>query len=144
MKKIMERIYNRAFPDSSLDVVKADVFPIRNKEKILLTFEIKISEWNQGVRLSCDDGLEINGQHIPSALLWYETAPRQVYIQCFTSNGLLSIYNIWDRGKGRSSLAHSSGMLVEEIDRGRRYQCNDIGFETHFDKLVFKIERIQE
>jgi hypothetical protein len=37
--------------------------------------------------------------------------------------------------------ASSSGMLIEEMPSGRRYRCNGIGFDTHFDKLVFRIEK---
>jgi hypothetical protein len=33
-------------------------------------------------------------------------------------------------------------MRVEELERARRYRCNDIGFDTAFDKLVFRIERV--
>jgi hypothetical protein len=25
---------------------------------------------------------------------------------------------------------------------GRRYRCNDIGFDTNFDKLVFRIQKL--
>ena len=142
MEKIKERIYNKNFPDSSLDIVLADIFPIVNNELLILTFESINSEWKQGVRLGCDGEMIINEQHIPSALLWYETTPKQVNIQCFTQNGFLVVYNIWDMGMGRNSLAYSSGMLIEELERGRRYSCNDIGFETQFDKLVFRIEKI--
>jgi hypothetical protein len=31
-------------------------------------------------------------------------------------------------------------MLVEEIPNGKRFRCNDIGFATNFDKIVFRIE----
>jgi hypothetical protein len=32
-------------------------------------------------------------------------------------------------------------MLVDELPSGRRYRCNDFGFDTAFDKLVFRVER---
>jgi hypothetical protein len=144
MDNLTQRIMNRAFPASRLEVVKVDVFPIRNGEEILLTFEAKNSEWKQGVRLSCDGGLEVNGQHVPAAVLWYETAPQQIHMKCTTTTGFLVVYNIWDRGMGKNSQAHSSGMLVEELPLGRRYHCNDIGFETNFDKLLFRIQRVPD
>jgi hypothetical protein len=32
-------------------------------------------------------------------------------------------------------------MRVTELPTGWRFGCNDIGFETAFDKLIFRIER---
>jgi hypothetical protein len=144
MEEITSRLYNQAFPDSQLQVVKIDVFPVTDKEKILLTFESKNSKWKQGVILCGAGELDVGGQRLPGVILWYETVPQQVQIQCFINSGLLIVYNVWDRGIGRNSQSHSSGMLVEEMEFGRRYRCNDIGFETNFDKLVFKIERVQD
>jgi hypothetical protein len=141
MEIITERVYNTAFPTMD-KVVKIDVFPITNEEIITLIFEEKNSEWKQGVWIGCDNGIEINGQHMSNATLWYETAPNQVFIKCFALNGLLMVYNVWDRGMGRNSQSHSSGMLIEDLPLGRRYKCNDIGFETNFNKLVFRIEHI--
>jgi hypothetical protein len=34
-------------------------------------------------------------------------------------------------------------MLVEELPNGRRYCCNDIGFDTDFSKLIFRLEKAQ-
>jgi hypothetical protein len=134
-----ERIYNKAFDAN--DVVLLDVFPVKNGETILLTFESKNSEWSQGVWLMCDKGVEINGLFAKSAFLWYETAPKQIPVKCYTETGFLNIYNVWDRGKGPNSQSHTSGMLIEEIENGRRYRCNDIGLPTNFDKVIFTLEQ---
>jgi hypothetical protein len=142
MKIIKEPVPNTAFQTSE-KVFMIDVFSITNQEVVRLTFEEKNSTWKQGVWLGCDEGVEINGQHMTSATLWYETAPNQNFIKCFTLNGLLMVYNVWDKGIGRASQSHSSGMLIEDIPLGRRYKCNDIGFETGFDKLLFRIEHLQ-
>jgi len=135
---IKEPVPNTAFTISE-KVFMIDLFSITNQEVISLTFEEKNSPWKQGVWLSSDKGVEIQGQHLVSATLWYETAPNPILIKCFTSSGLLMVYNVWDKGMGRASQSRSSGMLIEEIPFGRRYKCNDIGFETGFDKLVFKV-----
>jgi hypothetical protein len=133
------RIYNKAFKDIT-DVVLIDIFPVKNGEVIELTFELKNSNWRQGVWLAGDHGLEINDERIKSTELWYDSSPATVTIKCFTSNGLLTVYNIWEDARGRNSQSHSSGMLLEELPLGRRYRCNDIGFQTKFDKVVFRIE----
>jgi hypothetical protein len=138
-----KRTHNTAFKNRD-DVVLVDVFPVKDGEHITLVFESTNSPWRQGVWLTCDRGVEINNQVLKSALLWKDTAPREVDIKCLTSNGLLAAYNVWDRGDGRDSLSHSSGMLVEELPAGRRYKCNDIGFRTDFDKIIFRIEHSRE
>jgi hypothetical protein len=142
MQSITARIYNQAFSDSNLSVVKVDVLPVEEGEAISLTFEGKNSAWKQGVRLLADGGLLVEGKYLRAgALLWYETAPPTVHIRCFAKNGLLVLYNVWDRGIGVNSQAYTSGMVVEEIELGRRYRCNDIGFNPQFDKLIFRVER---
>jgi len=139
MKVGQKRLLNPVFEDK--DVVLWDVMPIEDGETILVTFESINSEWQQGVELMCDKGVEVAGEKGRSVLLWYETAPRPAEVTCRTKNGLLSIYNTWDEGRGPDSLAHTSGMLVEELPSGRRYRCHDFGFEPQFDKVVFRVER---
>ncbi len=140
-----KRIYNSAFKERGCaDVVKWDVFPIRDGERIKVAFESASSAWRQGVWLKTDKGILVNGLRCQSAELWKDKAPAEVICECLTSDGFLSIYNIWDRGNGRESQAWSSGMLIESCQRGRRYRCNDIGFDTHFDKMVFRIERVSK
>lgn len=136
------RIISKAFAQRGVDgIVKWDVLPVSDGERVRIVFEATRLSWRQGVWLKCDRGLDINGVHCPSAVLWSDTAPASVICVCRTDNGKLNIYNIWDAGEGQRSQAHTSGMRVEELNRGRRYSCNDIGFETAFDKLVFRVER---
>ena len=137
-----ERLYNEAFTDRD-DVVLWDVLPVRDGEKLKLISESKNSVWEQGVRLACDIAVVGDDWTGKGVRLWYGHSPREVVFACCTEDGLLSIYNVWDRGKGPASQKHSSGMLVEKLLNGRRYRCNDIGFDTQFDKLVFRIERLE-
>lgn len=128
------------------DVVLWDVLRIPSQARIQLVFESVNSDWRQGVRLTTDSGLLVNGMRGKSVVLWQDTAPSVVDCECSTKDGRLHIYNIWDsgRGYGSESQRHSSGMLVEEILGGRRYRCNDIGFEgAAFDKLVFSVVQVQ-
>ena len=134
-----ERIYNTAFSNRD-DVILWDIFPINDGSELKLVFESKNSVWNQGVWLMCDRGIIIDDLESVSVEIWFDQSPKEVSFVCKTDNGLLSIYNIWDRGLGSNSQSHSSGMLIENVSNGRRYSCNDIGFETEFDKLVFRVE----
>lgn len=138
-----KRVLSTAFKEKGRsDVVKLDVFPVNDRDLVKLVFESMNSPWRQGVWLKTDDYLVVNEQQCPSVQVWQDTAPREVLVECRTRNGLLHLYNIWDKGNGRESQSWTSGMLVEELPTGRRYFCNDIGIETSFTKLIFRVERV--
>ena len=122
-------------------IVKWDVLSVQDGERLRLVLESTNATMRQGVFLKCDRGVEIEGACHASVSLWADTAPGTVVFICRSSDTKLSVYNIWEDGGRRSSQAHSSGMRVEELPSGRRYRCNDIGFETAFDRIVFRIER---
>jgi hypothetical protein len=137
-----ERVLSNAFKDIGRgDVVKIEAFSIHDGESLRLTFESVNSPWRQGVWMKTDSYVVVNGQRCPSIELWQGVAPNEIVIECHTYNGCLQLYNIWDKGNGRDSQSWTAGMLVDELPNGRRYRCNDIGFDTHFDKLIFRIER---
>ena len=137
------RILSKAFTERGIaGIVKWDVLPVTDGERLRVIFESVQSPWRQGVWLKCDRGVEIDGTLHASVNLWFDTAPAVVSCTCLSGDGKLNVYNIWDAGEGRQSQAFSSGMRVEELERARRYRCNDIGFDTGFDKLVFRIERV--
>ena len=138
-----ERVLNSAFKEKGrADVVMIDVFPINEGDLLALTFEGKDSPWRQGVWLKTDAYLVVNQKQCLSVQLWQDTAPAEVILECHTKNGCLHVYNIWDKGRGSESQSWTSGMLVEDLPNGRRYRCNDIGLETTFGKLIFRIERM--
>lgn len=133
-------IVNKAFLErGDASVVKWDVIPIADGQAIEIVFESKSSAWREGVWLGTDSGIEVNNQIAPSIDLWYDTAPKRVVVTCRTKDGRLHLYNIWDRGQGRNSQALTSGMRVEVAGSHRRYFCNDVGFDTMFNKLVFSV-----
>jgi len=136
---------NSAFADRGRrDVVMIDALPITDGEPLRLVFESRKSTWRQGVWLMTDQHLHVNDQDCPSVDLWEDSAPQEIQMICNTKNGKLLLYNIWDDGSGRESQSWSSGMLIEELPNGRRYRCNDFGFDTDFDKLVFCIVRMTD
>jgi hypothetical protein len=138
---ITERIYSKGFASKGRnDVIKWEVQRISDGQFIKVTFLSSNSPFRQGIALSTDKGIEVNGQIYPGVQLWEDTAPKQLICKCFTDNGLLSIYNLWDNGNGSDSQSFTSGMLLEEHGNILIYHCNDIGFETNFDKLIFSIE----
>jgi hypothetical protein len=88
-------------------------------------------------------GLETAGEKYPRVSLWFDTAPNPVDICGRTSKGLLRVYNLWDaaNGHGRQSQSAHCEMLAEELENGRRYRCNEAGYDSLFDTLLKKTER---
>jgi|GEM_PF-1034965 len=137
-----ERVYNSAFAERGREgVVKIEALPIRGGEQIRLRFESVDSPWRQGVWMVTQGHLIVNNQASSAMEIWQDTAPSEIPIECRTLSGILHLYNIWDRQGRRNSLSWSSGMLVQDLPNGRRYHCNDIGFDTEFNKLVFCVQR---
>lgn len=140
-----ERLYNTAFKDVG-EVVLWEVLTIDKEQEFNLEFISTNSEYKQGIRLAIDVGegyIEINNIKAKEMYLWEDTSPKKVHVKCVSSEGKLSIYNVFDRGQergGKRSLTDFSGMITEEYENSIIYKCNDAGFESDFDKLIFKIE----
>ncbi len=141
-----DRIYNEVFEEMGYDnIVKWDVFEIKQTQELMLEFLNSKSEYQQGVRIAVDYGdgyVEVNGIKAKGMQLWENTCPQNLKIKCFSPEGRLSVYNIFDLGSeqgGIRSQVDSSGMIVKVEGETRTYFCNDAGFETDFDKLVFAI-----
>src|SRR5258708_945761 len=92
-----QRIYSKAFAQRGIDgIVKWDVLPVRDAEQLWLVFESTNATMRQGVWLKCERGIEIEGARHASVTLWSDTAPGRVAFICRSSDGKLSIYNIWE------------------------------------------------
>ena len=142
-----KRLYNHNFKDYSEDVIRWEVLKVKTIQKLRFKFISTNSIHRQGVRIAIDAGdgeITINGTCSKAFDLWEDTCPNEVVITCNSSEGFLSVYNIFEQlegwGKGRYSLMDSCGMILEQHGNVYRYYCNDQGFETKFDKLVFEIE----
>ncbi|WP_066057661.1 hypothetical protein [Robertmurraya korlensis] len=111
------RILNQAFAEKGLhNVIKWDVQNIEDGQEIKVEFISKGSPHRQGVWLRTDNGIVIpslSNEKYPSISLWEDSAPKELICRCYTSNGYLSIYNIWDRGNGRQSQSYSSGIYLK-------------------------------
>jgi len=59
------------------------------------------------------------------------------------AKNVLGIKNVWDTGNGViQSWYNGSAMVVEEIENGKRYRCNDGHPDNNFDDIVFSIKKI--
>jgi hypothetical protein len=78
-------------------------------------------------------------------MLWEDTAPVIVDIQTVSSVTHVTIYNIWDTGRGTIDAWHrGTAMIVHDIPNGKLYQCNDGPPHDNFDDLVFQVTRISK
>jgi hypothetical protein len=146
-----ERIINDEYSKLGYEnVIRWDVIEIENDKEQELRFDFVStnSKYRQGVRIASDYGdgyIEINGVISKEFQLWEDTCPHNISIKCRNNEGKISIYNIFDLGASRGGIksqVDSSGMVIETNNKCRIYKCNDFGFQTDFNKLIFKIELV--
>ena len=142
-----ERIYNKNFKDTKQPIILWDVLKIKSEQNIIVRFLKTNSNNLQGIRLAIDVGNgEIIINNIKSKIfeLWADTCPYEVEIQCYSEEGFLSVYNIYEKkGEwgGRRSQTAYCGMILEKNNNVYRYYCNDVYSDNiSFDKLVFELE----
>lgn len=140
----LQRVINRRFEERGISgVVRIEAFSLQEEGKLRLVFESTNSSREQGIWMTTQGALIIEGNSYTTSIeLWEQTAPKEVIIGYRSTSRCLLLYNSWQKDGRRSSQGISSGMLIEEIPNGRRYRCNDLGFETDFDKLIFRIEHV--
>ena len=127
-------------------LVLLDTMDVQDEQHLCLAFESVRSDWRQGVRLELDGIFEVNAQHIRKGfVLWYDTAPKEVKFLARPKKGGLDVWNVWDVGNGVTHSWHNgAAMIVEEIEGGRRYHCNDGYPDDDFDDLVFTISKVTD
>ncbi len=139
-----KRLYNNNF-DKDKNIILWDVQKISDGQKIKIKFLINKTNCRQGIRIAVDDGegeLEINGVKSRTMELWDDNTPDEIICLCRSEKEKISIYNIWDERGYPESQLDSSGMILEEKGNTLIYKCNDFGFESNFDKLVFSVEKL--
>jgi hypothetical protein len=143
-----ERFYSPEWTERGrTDVIFWDVQPIAKQQLVKVTFISRNSPHLQGVRFGIDygkGGIEVDGCFYPRdyVAMWGDNAGKEVVCKCITNKGFLSIYNeYYVKGENQySAQSYGCGMILEERDSLLIYHCNDYGFETNFDKLVFSLE----
>ena len=125
-------------------VAMIDEYPVSKGDKLKVVFEGFNSEWKQGVHLKLKGKLEINGQKLEgSVVLWQDTAPREVEVIAHPKKGPLVVKNVWDTGDGVMQSWHNgAALIVEPVENGRRYLCNDGHPDENFDDIVFSIVKL--
>jgi len=78
--------------------------------------------------------------------LWLDEPSCPVEVVGRTKNGHIHVWNVWNFAhwwKGIDYGLYGAGMIVEEIERGFRYYCNDGYPDDDFNDIVFRIERCE-
>lgn len=140
------RLYSEEYLDRD-DVVIWDVLQIQNTQTIEVKFISKHSTYDQGIRLAIDAGQKgffelTNAPPVKEIYLWWSGSPRKQTLVCHASEGLLSVFNMYDKGHGFRFHSYKCGMLLEQHGHTTTYHCNDYGETEEFDKLVFSIKLI--
>lgn len=163
-----QRTYNNCFIGVDKDTaVQIDVLPIQKEQELILEFISSNSKYKQGVGLALyagDGYIEVEGQRSKQVQIWEDVSPldivrgklfksmkeekkiarKTVKIFCYSTEGLLSVYNIYGEPKAALKQLDSCGMLIEQVDDKFIYRCNDVGFETEFDSLVFSLKIVND
>jgi len=133
-------------------LVLADKFPVSNGETLVLTIENVNGDCRQGVSVDITGHCEIGGKVFKQGkgvlmLFWSDTADNPTKIKVFTKKDVVWVKNIWEgtnhMGKTYVDYGHNgAAMIVEEIENGRRYRCNDGRPDENFDDIVFTIQKL--
>ncbi|HSX04625.1 MAG TPA: hypothetical protein VLG76_07855 [Rhabdochlamydiaceae bacterium] len=143
----------------------ADKFPVENGDILVASIEKSNSDCRQGFSIDITGHCEMNGELFKQGkgirmVFWADTAPEQIKLKIFTKQDFVRVYNVWEQtnyclvrdAEGnpieRSSKSVESGyngaaMIVEEIENGRRYSCNDGTPDENFDDIVFTIQKLK-
>ncbi len=143
-----KRIINHHFENIDCNVIRWEVLSINPKQRLKVKFIGTRSEYRQGIRIAIDSGkgnLTINGVSGREFILWEDKCPKEFEIECISEEGLISLYNIFEKRDwtGKNSIYSQmdfSGMIIEHIGNVYRYKCNNAELKDDFDKLVFEIE----
>ncbi|MCB1108114.1 MAG: hypothetical protein KDK44_00475 [Chlamydiia bacterium] len=131
------------------NVVLADKFPVNNGDTLLISVEKTNSEYKQGFSIDISGSCEYKGTLYKQKkgvkmLFWEDTTPKKFELVIYSRQNYVWIQNFWeaknDMGTAFLDRAHNgAAMIVEEIENGRRYRCNDITPDDDFDDIIFTV-----
>ncbi len=145
-------------------LARADKFPVKNRDILLITIESAKNECREGLCIDITGYCELNEQeHMRGKgirmLFWSDTSPRLTRLIVFTKQDFVWVENIWEQinsyivgtkdgvpvTRQTPSVVYGHGnaaMIVEEIEGGRRYKCQDGRSEDNFDDIVFTVQKV--
>jgi len=133
----------------------ADRFPVLDGQKLRICIEKTNSEYPQGLSVDITGSCEVKGKIWKKGkgvkmIFWADSLgidPKNIEITVFTKVGFVWIQNLWEMANHMGKKSIDSGnngaaIIVEEIEKGRRYRCNDGHPDDNFDDIVFTVQTI--
>ena len=134
---------------------RVDKFPVSDGDILIISIEKTNSKDLQGVAIDITGSCEMNGKIWKKGkgvnMIFWEDAtefdPKHIEIKIFTKKDFVWIQNIWEdiNYLGKKSIdygRYGAAMIVEEIENGRRYKCNDWRPDENFDDIIFTVRKI--
>jgi hypothetical protein len=95
--------------------------------------------YRQGIHLSGDAGLIVNGVTANEMVLWADTMPPSVCC-VVKAPSTLHVWNVWDIGNGAIQRWHNgAAMWIEPVENGHVFHCNEGQPDDLCDDLVFRV-----
>ncbi len=126
-------------------LVQLDTIPIQADSDFLLSLERVDSQWRQGVKLSVEGSIIFDGEEFKKKdlVLWESGVPSEIMFTVKPKKGGLKVWNVWKSRYGATEAwTNGAAMIVEEVEGGQRYHCNDGYPDDDFDDLVFTITKV--
>lgn len=145
-EKLFRESLGRPIQYAGQTVVLTDMIPTADQERFRYRLESVCSDWRQGVFLEVE-GAFVFGAHVVknAVVFWQDVSPHEEVFEVTAKKNGLHIRNVWDTGDGVMQSWHNgAGMIVEEIENGRRYRCNDGYPDDDFDDLIFSITAVTD
>ena len=136
-------------------LIRIDKFQVNNGDKIILSIDSSNSETLQGVSIDITGYCVMGNDQFKKGkgvnMIFWEQAdaynPKHIELTVYTKTGFVWVQNIWETeermGKRYFSSGHTgAAMIVEEIENGRRYRCNDWHPDENFDDIIFTVKNL--
>lgn len=158
-------IYPQSIEYKGRIVVLSDRFQVNKKENLIINIEHTKSPLLQGIRLRIEGRCYVNGEAFNQGKLinlllweesnWYDLKNHQE-VEIHSNSPNIHISNAWmivQNGEDgppcwaggdqwmRNDEMGGAGMIVEEIENGKQYYCNDGDCDDDFDDIIFTVTR---
>jgi hypothetical protein len=161
--KLFATIKERPINYNGKFLIRSDQSLVSDGDILIASIEETNSDRLQGFSIDITGYCEMDGKTYKSGkgvrmLFWENSMPKQIKLKVFTKKNFVRIENIWEQTnsylmeapsgeiikKESKSVEYWHGgaaMIVEEIENGRRYRCNDGYPDENFDDIVFTVRK---
>jgi len=151
---------------NGIRLVRADKFGVSNGDTLIISIEKTNNVCRQGISIDITGYCEIDGKVFKQGkgimmLFWEDTIGKPTKIKVFTKKDFVWIENIWENttsylittplgepvtkeSKSVDYGHNGAAMIIEEIENGRRYQCNDGYPDENFDDIIFTVQKVKQ